>query len=33
MEKLVVRGAEINVQRALRRDDCLSLTDIAKIQS
>ena len=32
MDKLVVRGTEINVQRALKRDDFLSLTDIAKIK-
>lgn len=32
MDKLVVRGTEINVQRDLKRDDFLSLTDIAKIK-
>ena len=32
MDKLVVRGTEINVQWALKRDDFLSLTDIAKIR-
>lgn len=30
MDKLVVRGTEINVQWDLKRDDFLSLTDIAK---
>lgn len=30
MDKLVVRGTEINVQRDLKQDDFLSLTDIAK---
>lgn len=32
MDKLVVRGTEINVQWDLKRDDFLSLTDIAKIK-
>ena len=32
MDKLVVRGTEINVQRDLKQDDFLSLTDIAKIK-
>ena len=32
MDKLVVRGTEINVQWNLKRDDFLSLTDIAKIK-
>ena len=32
MDKLIVRGTEINVQRDLKRDDFLSLTDIAKIK-
>ena len=32
MDKLVVRGTEINVQLDLKRDDFLSLTDIAKIK-
>lgn len=30
MDKLIVRGTEINVQWDLKRDDFLSLTDIAK---
>ena len=30
MDKLVVRGTEINVQWDLKQDDFLSLTDIAK---
>lgn len=30
MDKLVVHGTEINVQWDLKRDDFLSLTDIAK---
>lgn len=33
MDKLVVRGTEINVQWDLKRDDFLSLTDIAKIKN
>ena len=32
MDKLVIRGTEINVQWDLKRDDFLSLTDIAKIK-
>lgn len=32
MDKLIVRGTEINVQWDLKRDDFLSLTDIAKIK-
>ena len=32
MDKLVVRGTEINVQWDLKRDDFLSLTDIAKLR-
>ena len=32
MDKLVVRGTEINVQWDIKRDDFLSLTDIAKIK-
>ena len=32
MDELVVRGTEINVQCDLKRDDFLSLTDIAKIK-
>ena len=32
MDKLVVRGTEINVQWDLKRDDFFSLTDIAKIK-
>ena len=32
MDKLVVHGTEINVQWDLKRDDFLSLTDIAKIK-
>ena len=32
MDKLVVRGTEINVQWDLKRDNFLSLTDIAKIK-
>lgn len=32
MDKLVVLGTEINVQWDLKRDDFLSLTDIAKIK-
>ena len=32
MDKLIVRGTEINVQWNLKRDDFLSLTDIAKIK-
>lgn len=32
MDKLVVCGTEINVQWDLKRDDFLSLTDIAKIK-
>ena len=32
MDKLVVRGTEINVQWDRKRDDFLSLTDIAKIK-
>ena len=32
MDKLVVRGTEINVQWDLKQDDFLSLTDIAKIK-
>lgn len=32
MDKLVVRGTEINVQWDLKRDDFLSLTDITKIK-
>ena len=32
MDRLVVRGTEINVQWDLKRDDFLSLTDIAKIK-
>ena len=32
MDKLVVRGTEINVQWDLKQDDFLSLTDIAKNQ-
>ena len=32
MDKLVVRGTEINVQWDLKRDDFLSLTDISKIK-
>ena len=32
MDKLVVRGTEINVQWDFKRDDFLSLTDIAKIK-
>ena len=32
MDKLVVRGTEINVQWDLKRDDFLSFTDIAKIK-
>ena len=31
-DKLIVRGTEINVQWDLKRDDFLSLTDIAKIK-
>ena len=30
MDKLVVRGTEINVQWSLKRDDFLSLTSILK---
>jgi hypothetical protein len=32
MDKLIVRGTEISVQWDLKRDDFLSLTDIAKIK-
>ena len=32
MDKLIVHGTEINVQWDLKRDDFLSLTDIAKIK-
>lgn len=32
MDKLVVRGTEINVQWDFKRDDFLRLTDIAKIK-
>lgn len=32
MDKLIVRGTEINVQWDIKRDDFLSLTDIAKIK-
>ena len=32
MEKLVVRGTEINIQWNPSRDDYISLTDIAKIK-
>lgn len=32
MDKLIVRGTEVNIQWNVERDDYISLTDIAKVK-
>lgn len=32
MDKLIVRGIEVSIQRNMERDDYISLTDIAKVK-